>query len=77
MADEMNKSVSMSRLVNERLKEKIDARKAEGDDSIPSVSNLLNRLGIAWLKEVGLTDEEIAYIENQITGAARNVAHSH
>lgn len=73
MADENNKSLSMSRLVFVKLKAYVDARKDKGDDSIPSVSNLLNRLGIAYLRAV-TDDPELDKIEDAINEAARRVS---
>jgi hypothetical protein len=73
MADENNKSLSMSRLVFTKLKAYVDARKENGDDSIPSVSNLLNRLGIAYLRTV-TNDPELDKIEDAINEAARRVS---
>lgn len=73
MTDESNISLSMSRLVNLKLKAWIDERKAKGDDSIPSVGNLINRLGIAFLLET-TEDPDLASIEKAINKAASRVA---
>lgn len=70
MADENNKSITVSRKPMEKLEEWVEERKASGDNSIPSPSNLVSRLIISFLIEVA-KDPEYKEIEDGIRRAGR------
>jgi len=73
MADPNNKSLSISADVKEKAKAWVDTRITKGDDSIPSVANLVNRLLIAFLIET-TSDPELKDIESKINKAAKHVS---
>lgn len=70
MADEKNMSVTVSRRPMEKLDAWVEARKAKGDNSIPSSSHLVNRLIISFLIET-VKDPEYKEIDDGIRRAGR------
>lgn len=74
MADANSKSLSISRELKERAKAWVERRNARGNDDIPSVANLVNRLLAEFLIQQGETPEEIKEIIENINKAAKHVS---
>ena len=73
MTDANNKSLSISRELKEKAKQWVESRTAEGNDDIPSVANLVNRLLAEFLiQQTG--DPQLRETIENINKAAKNVS---
>ena len=75
LADKNNGSMTISKRVKTKAAMWVNDRKAAGDDNIPSVANLTNRLLIEFLNQQGYGDE-LEDIERSLKRAAVKTATS-